>query len=61
VLLTATGDDRGLPLAEGCRERWPGSSRPKRIVVADALPETVAAKCSSTSLRAEHAGLYSTP
>jgi acyl-CoA synthetase (AMP-forming)/AMP-acid ligase II len=41
-----------------CRERLAGFETPKRIVVADALPETVGGKVLKYKLRAEHAGLY---
>jgi len=44
-----------------CKERLAGFETPKRIVVADGLPETVGGKVLKYKLRTEHAGLYSTP
>ncbi|OJY39861.1 AMP-binding protein [Pseudonocardia sp. 73-21] len=44
-----------------CKERLAGFETPKRIVVADALPETVGGKILKYKLRAAHAALYSTP
>ena len=44
-----------------CKERLAGFETPKAVVVAEALPETVGGKILKYKLRAEHAGLYSTP
>jgi acyl-CoA synthetase (AMP-forming)/AMP-acid ligase II len=41
-----------------CRERLAGFETPKRVVVADALPETVGGKVLKYKLRAAHAELY---
>jgi acyl-CoA synthetase (AMP-forming)/AMP-acid ligase II len=41
-----------------CRARLAGFETPKRVLVADALPETVGGKVLKYRLRAQHAGLY---
>lgn len=43
-----------------CKERLAGFETPKRIVVADALPETVGGKILKYKLREAHARLYTT-
>ncbi len=52
----AVPDEAGL--LAFCRERLAGFESPKRVVVADALPETVGGKVLKYKLRATHAGLY---
>jgi acyl-CoA synthetase (AMP-forming)/AMP-acid ligase II len=44
-----------------CKERLAGFETPKRIIVADALPETVGGKVLKYRLRAQHAALYTDP
>lgn len=41
-----------------CRDRLAGFERPKRVVFADGLPETVGGKVLKYKLRAQHAELY---
>lgn len=44
-----------------CRERLAGFETPKRVVITDALPETVGGKVLKYRLRTRHAALYTGP
>lgn len=44
-----------------CRERLAGFETPKRVVITDALPETVGGKVLKYKLRTRHATLYTGP
>ena len=44
-----------------CRERLAGFESPKRVIVAEALPETVGGKVLKYKLRATHSALYDGP